>query len=466
MISKVYRYFLASALLGICAVTSAQTLSGSYFLDGSFERHKLNPALSPERTYFSLPFLGQIEVGAQSNVGADQFLFNSVSDPGMLTTFMSSEVSADQFLNSLPDNSTVGVDMSLDIFSLGFRAFGGFNYFDISLKNSEHVSAPKSLFEFMKAGLSNGVYNVTDFNVNSTTYAEFALGHSRQIIKNLTVGAKVKFLSGLAYVDGNVDELHAEIGPDQWRVRTNATIRGAVGGTQIKYTTDSDGSIDGLVTDDLEFNGTSGFGVAFDLGAVYDMSDIINGLTLSASLTDLGSIAWKNVQHFETDKNKEVVFDGFDNYSLTGDNASVMEDTMDQLKDDFKEMIKVYDKGNESCSTGLGATARLGAEYQMPFLNWLSAGELITFRMGDWNYFESRTSINAEPCKWFDLAANVGVSSYGASFGWIINLHPTGFNFFIGSDGARYTKDQSGLPIGEFNANLVFGINIPVGKRI
>ncbi|MCQ2110257.1 MAG: DUF5723 family protein [Bacteroidaceae bacterium] len=456
---------LASALLTVCTAVSAQTLSGSYFLNGSFESNKLNPAMTPERTYFSLPMLGQIGTTAQSNIGLDDFLFNSTSDPNMLTTFMSSEVSSQQFLGALPARSQVGVDMDIEVFTLGFRAFGGFNYFDVSLKSQNHIGIPKSLFEFMKAGLSDGVYDINNVNVNTTNYAELALGHARKITKNLTVGAKVKFLAGMGYVDLNVDEIHAELGDNEWRVRTNASMKAAIVGSKVPVTKNDDGSIDEFRFDDIELTGNSGFGMAMDLGAVYDLDDIVRGLSVSAALTDLGSINWKNTQLFATDKTKELLFQGFGSYDITGDN-NVMDDTMDKLQDDFEEMIKVYDMGTSTHKSSLGATARFGAEYEMPFMNWLSAGELISYRLGDWNYFESRTSLNAEPCKWFGFAANLGLSTYGTSLGWIINFHPTAFNFYIGSDALKYTKDLSGTPIGKFNANIVFGINVPVGKRI
>ena len=61
-----------SLLLTVPSV--AQTQNSSYFLDGSFDRHKLNPALAPERGYLSLPVLGGTTFSLNGNIGLSNFL--------------------------------------------------------------------------------------------------------------------------------------------------------------------------------------------------------------------------------------------------------------------------------------------------------------------------------------------------------------------------------------------------------
>lgn len=48
--------------------------------------------------------------------------------------------------------------------------------------------------------------------------------------------------------------------------------------------------------------------------------------------------------------------------------------------------------------------------------------------------------------KWFDATVNYGASTYGSSFGWMINFHPKGFNFFIGSDHQFFSVTPQFVP--------------------
>ena len=55
MKNKIFTLF-AAAILSISAV-SAQALTGTYFLDNSLMRTRLNPAFSPRSNYFGIPVL-------------------------------------------------------------------------------------------------------------------------------------------------------------------------------------------------------------------------------------------------------------------------------------------------------------------------------------------------------------------------------------------------------------------------
>ena len=202
-----------SVILGfvVAASSVAQTINSSYFIDGSFDKHLLNPALTPERGYISLPVLGGYSLTLNSNVGLSNFLYESKTNPGMLTTFMSSEIDKNRFMQSLPDVSQIDMALDMELLNLGFRAFGGFNTISISMKNRETISIPQQMFGFMKASLSDGNYLIEDVNVNSVTYLETSLGHSHKITDNLTIGAKLKFLTGVAYADANINQLKANV---------------------------------------------------------------------------------------------------------------------------------------------------------------------------------------------------------------------------------------------------------------
>ncbi|MBO5811987.1 MAG: hypothetical protein J6Q97_02035, partial [Bacteroidaceae bacterium] len=66
-----------------------------------------------------------------------------------------------------------------------------------------------------------------------------------------------------------------------------------------------------------------------------------------------------------------------------------------------------------------------------------------------------------------NLSGNVAfTSTYGAVLGFVVNLHPAGFNLFLASDGVKATLNPQMIPVSEFGANIIMGVKIPVGKRL
>ena len=53
----------------------AHALKGSYFLDYSLNRHKLNPAFAPRADYFQLFGVGNLGVGIGTNLDIPTFFY-------------------------------------------------------------------------------------------------------------------------------------------------------------------------------------------------------------------------------------------------------------------------------------------------------------------------------------------------------------------------------------------------------
>ena len=67
---------------------------------------------------------------------------------------------------------------------------------------------------------------------------------------------------------------------------------------------------------------------------------------------------------------------------------------------------------------------------------------------------------------WFDAGVNYGISSFGSSFGWILNFHPCGFNFFVGMDHLMTKVTPQYIPVGKLNTNVSVGFNaVTFGKN-
>ena len=436
------KYLAVAVMVGAATGVSAQALNSGYFLDGYLFKHQLNPALESDKAYFSIPVLGNINIGTRGNIGLGNFLYPTAN--GGLTTFMNSSISAEEFLNGLSTNNKLAMNLDMSILSAGFRAWGGFNTIDIGLRSHTALNIPKDMLEFMKVGQSGPttVYDMGDMGMSSANYVEVALGHSRQITDKLRVGAKVKFLLGGMYADMSLKNTHVTLSEKEWVVSANG-----------------DG---GLVDfDNIEYDspGLSGFGLGIDLGATYE---VIDNLTVSAAIKDLGFMGWTNNTYASTN-NEPWRFDGFENLTFSDDKEEdKLENQLDALGDEFEDYANLHRRSTgEKLSKALAATLVVGAEYALPMYDKLSFGLLSTTRFnGPYTWSEGRLSANVSPLSWLEGGVNVAVSSFGTSAGWILNLHPKGFSIFLGMDCLVGKVNPQFIPVNNANASFSCGFNV------
>ena len=64
---------IMAALLLMPFMAGAQALKGSYFLDNSLNRNKMNPAFTPRSNYVQIPGIGNISAGMMSNLDVHTF---------------------------------------------------------------------------------------------------------------------------------------------------------------------------------------------------------------------------------------------------------------------------------------------------------------------------------------------------------------------------------------------------------
>lgn len=372
--NNIYHILVTIAFVCLCTVSSAQSLRSGYFLEGYTYRHLMNPAFSPERNYIAVPGIGNINVGAQSNVGLNTFIYPYGNDK--LTTFMNSSISNDDFLSKLKDNNRINVNLNMTLLSAGFRAWGGFNTIDVNMRSTTSLNLPRGLFEFMKLGMnsSNSVYEMDDLGISSNNYAEIALGHSRQINDKLNVGGKLKFLLGVGNVNIKMTDMKVQMAEDKWMVQANGEMNTSVKGLTIPTKEESGKEIknpserDLVDWDNIDLNspGLSGFGMAVDLGATYKLRE---DLTLSAAILDLGFISWSNTIKAKT-SNTPWEFNGFQNIAMGSDDADgdkPLEDQLEDLGNDIENYASFHRTETGSSSTrALGATLNIGADYVFP----------------------------------------------------------------------------------------------------
>lgn len=64
------------------------------------------------------------------------------------------------------------------------------------------------------------------------------------------------------------------------------------------------------------------------------------------------------------------------------------------------------------------------------------------------------------PVNFLSADVNLSAGTYGVGFGWLLNIHTTGFNLFAGMDHTLGKLSKQGIPLNS-NAAFNFGINFP-----
>ena len=414
MIMKILskKYILSASLLMLGGAAMAQNLNSAYFTEGYHYRHNLNPAFGDSCSFISIPALGNISVNTRGNFGYQDVVMKNpmYGQPGQkrMTTFMNPYISTGDALKgfSKGDNKIVG-DVNLTILAAGFKAFGGYNTIELSEKTSFGMVLPYELFEFAK-NTGNQNYNIGDVSLRARSYAELALGHSHQINEKLRVGAKLKFLLGVGAADVELKDVQANLaGTDQWTLSGEGTAQVSVKGFTYKskvseYNDPSHVSPDGTQGryEHVDDVDVDGFGLN-GFGMALDLGaeyKINDDWRVSAAVMDLGFINWSNNMKAVNAKN-QFVFNGF-------------HDT--------------------------------------------------TVGSGSYPWTEGRVSANWKPLSWLDGGVNFAVNSFSTSMGWVLNIHPSGYNLFIGMDHLLGKTSKEFIPLSS-NASIAIGMNVAWG---
>lgn len=468
MIQK--RHILAAFGMIMVNTALAQNLNSAYFTEDFKYRHSMNPALENEQNYISIPALGGINARTQGDFGYDVVVLSNplAGQTGQksMTTFMNPYIDISTALDGFSTgNNRIVVNASIAVLSAGFRGFGGYNTIELNAKASAGAVLPYELFEFAK-NTGNRTYNIGDIRASALSYAELAFGHSHQLSERFRIGAKLKILFGIGRADIGLENMKADLADaNQWVIsgtaKTDVSIKGFQYIEESKdYKEDLRGTYRRVKDIDVSGFGIGGLGLAVDIGGVYRLN---KQWTVSAALLDLGFIRWTNDQQAQN-TNSRFTFGGFHDASVSSDRPGAngtFEQQGDKYLDQITDFINVQDQGDQgSRMTGVGATLNAGVEYTLPSYDKLKLGLLSSTRLnGYYTWTEAKLSANWTPLQWLNGGLNIGMCSFGASMGWVLNIHPRGYNFFIGMDHMLGKLSKEFIPLSS-NASLSLGMNI------
>ena len=487
----------------VCTLSAnAQFLRTSYFMEGTHYRQQLNPALTPAKGYFNLPVIGAVNATVGSTSLGYQDIIDIIDDGDDFYT-------KPDFMNRLKDNNKLNVNFSTEILSAGWYKGKNFWSFNIGLRTDIGANLTKNMFTFLnemetvEENWRNSNYDISGQQLNINAYTEIGLGLSRQINSRLTVGARVKALLGIGNMELKLNRvaMSANLPSDQqinqwssesyWNSMTPSQAAQAAQELKDKFNNyhanltvgaELKSSFKGLelqeeegkdYVTDFDFDsgklGIAGYGFGIDLGASYK---ILDNLTVSASVLDLGFISWSKSSTKIASANPDPIDIKGSTYANMVDpnNPNTVMNAVNQLQNDAQGYMDRVTNGDvldydmlqlevsdakESRKSRLASILVLGAEYGF-FNNKLAVGVLSTTRFVQPDALTELTfSANYRPKSWFNVALSYSaIQSAGKSFGLGLKLGP----LFVGTDYMFLGKNSNSV-------NGFVGVSIPLGGR-
>jgi len=465
------RTALVAALAVMSLSASAQYVRTTYFMANSPYRMQLNPAMAPDRGYFNLPVLGQMNASMHSNsLGLDDVI-DIVENHDDADYFAS-----DHFMSKLDDVNKATLDAGTDIVSAGWwHGDKTFLSINVSVKANGNTRIPREYFQFLRdmKGLesndySNYVRDIRNEQLNINVFSEVGFSYTRRIGDRVSLGGRVKALLGLGNVKVNVRDAVIKtnvegLDPDfNWSNPDPSELILAQGTASLDVDADMECSFQGLdlltnergYIDDMKYEtknmGISGYGAAIDAGIAVEVAD---GLTLSAAINDLGFIQW-------TKKSTTIAHSAANKLVFSSDNPSEIVDFTGSVSsaaalnyDLFR--FTIDPEAKKSRKTSLSSTMVVGGDYSM-VNDKLRLGVLYTTRFTrPENENELTFSVNYSANSLLDFAVSYSpMMCGGKSFGVGLRLGP----LFVGSDYMYLGKNHK-------CCNALVGLTVPLGSE-
>ncbi len=440
-----------SILILMSNLSKGQDL-GLHFMNNVYQSTYTNPAkMNKHRINVTLPALNINFAHTGPTIGS--MLMQDVDGNYYIDT--------NSGISKLKDNNYIRLDGAIETIGAGLR-FGKYQVgFSHSLRTFNSFKYTKQLAEVIFNG--NAQYVGETVNVapalNVSVYSEFKLNGAYQINDQLSVGLGIKYLSGIGNVSTSKDELSIYTDPEYYQITatTDYEVNSAGEGFALDIYNDGD-SVNVQFNDYFsEVNGGNllfgrNTGIAFDLGAVYQLGKI----RIEAALTDIGSINWKsNARNFTSQGT--YTFDGIDgNPILFEEDSFDFSEVLDTLVD-----VLGFQSTENTYKTSLNSQYYLSGSYQIK--DGLDVGVLL---QGALVAEKFRPAIALSCQKRFGNIFSLGAvySMRNKSF---TNL---GLNFVLKLGpiqlyGASDNMLSVFLPYNSKNTHFRMGMNVALGKK-
>ena len=406
---------LLVALIAFVGIDSAVAQSrNSYFMEGSYFRNDMNPALAPTRGYVAFPVMSGTGINMSQNfLSVDNFFYQR---DGQVVTAFHESVSADEFLSKLPAQGKLAMDAKLNVLGVGFYVKRMFWTFGVNTNISADMAMSTDAFKALKT-LGNGTYDLGDTAIEANAYMDAYLGTSFRVHKNVSVGVKAKILMGIATAEAQFSELKANVASD--------VVNGVINGTFRANGMFIDNRADDIVSEDYNYvlNNLNNFGAAIDLGVEVRLLD--DHLKISAAITDLGFIKWNTgTTNISGKLNGDFSFNGINLETQEVDGNGSFEAKMDEVPQSGDYVSR------------LNYSVNAGVEYNI-LRNHIAFGVLSHTKFcGTTTYSELTASVNFRPTNWLSATFSHTFLNHNRPgvFGFALNIHPSVLNIYAGVD--------------------------------
>ncbi len=406
--------------------TQAQQELMLHSLPNLWHANALNPAFFPheKRIAIGLPGIG-IDAAHSNNVA-----YNDLFVKNGNTT----KLDFGALIANLEDQNDIFYEHRIETISLGLKLPKGFHVMGgHATRMSASMTYPKDLPELLWKGNGDSslIGKVLDIapTAQIALWNEWSLGLSKKI-GIVTVGAKLKYLTGLAAIKTDSDHRKTSFytNPDIYQLELETDY--GFHSSEIVSALDTAGyGFDLKLAELPQKLFSKNKGIAFDLGVHVKFSDRV---TVSASALDLGSmIKWTEQANYFKSQGK-YTYNGVNIPSTTlingGDSLS-FDQKLDTLNDIFK-----FQKTAESFETQLPTRFYLGGRFMLT-QKWVFSANLFHQRSDDSQTTAFGVGAQFMPLKWLSVGAMYSINDRDvANVGFHVSAKPGPVQLYLTSD--------------------------------
>lgn len=473
------KYILILILAVIIADASAQNSQVLYFMNLP-QNHLLNPALRPSnKVYIGLPGMSGINLNINNNFVNFNDVFIKGQPKDSIISFLHPDYNPDKFLAKIKDKNSLEQETTVQLLGVGFSVGNdGYVFLDINERIQGNIVLPGDLFRLAlkgNEGFAGKKIDLSSLRGDIKYYHEFGVGFSRNFTDKLRIGIKGKLLFGIAAASIDNKSLGITVN-DDYSHTLDANLTVNMSGPVNVYM-NSKHNVDSVVFDDSRFKTSAGatdffsgkknIGLGLDIGATFDLTDRI---VLSASVTDLGFIRWKNdVTNLKT--YNQFKFSGLNMLDVINGTKTIDEvgkDMLDSLKNAFnvsnsKAPFTTYLPFGISLGGSYNVTKRFSVgllSYSRIIGKQVREALTLSANLNLGNAFSTSISYTAENHRYDNLGAGVAFRAGIIQFYLLSDRIPIMWN--------KIKNDKSNVmvPANWNTINLRLGMNLVFGNRI
>jgi hypothetical protein len=461
------RVLVATLTLILFPVASAQN-NTLYLMPSIPQADQLNPALMhPCRFYLALPVISSV----RQSIRSTGFGFHDAIHTGTGAQSGTYYADLDNLDKKLRRMNYILAKGDIDLLGFGFPFRDWYFTFGISNHASLQVSYPNDIISLkdgnwdVNAGKAIPV-NLNNLGANTTIWNSIGVSASKDFADGLRLGARVKYLNGMANVNTRRSTIILNTTPDpitleaevNYTVNSSLPVNLGYESNGLVNRIDFDPALHNLVGNYI-FNGNRG--LAIDWGLLYDLDEATQ---ISASFTDLGFIWWKgNVNNFTG--TGTFVFKGIDIDQYISNPGQ--DDLIGALRD---SLLNAFHASNTTNGYITALPFNLYGGITRQLLPDLKGGAMTWIEINSMHVRPSLTlSLNFTPFRVF--AATLSYTIMNNKFNQIgtgLSFGNHGTQLYILTDNIpiRFTRDVSTSLIWPYNARMLtlrFGLNLFFG---